>query len=95
MKTKKIKFTGCEHLDYGDHYTAKKELIVTSGVTKVCWNRPVIDSSYPSLVQFCKKCGRLNNPEACLCEKYKMCNDYNEIEHIVDNFNLNETPNIK
>lgn len=80
----KIKFRACEHLDFSDNYTAKKELINSDHETKVCWNRPVIDASYPSLVQFCKKRGRLNNPEMCLCEKNKRCHDYIEIEHTVE-----------
>jgi hypothetical protein len=79
----KIKFTACEHLDFDDNYTAKKELIGNYGTTKVCWDRPVIDDSYPRLVQFCKKRGRLNNPECCLREADKMCSDYKDFEHSV------------
>lgn len=84
MERKKIQFTACKHLDFDDHYTAKKELISTRGETKICWNRPVIDSSYPSLVQFCKLRGRMNSPELCLFETYKMCSEYQEIEHNVE-----------
>ena len=84
MEKQKVKFTGCKHLDYEDHYTAKKELIQVQGGIKICWNRPIIDSSYPSLVQFCKLRGRLNSPELCLSETCKMCSDYEEIEHIVE-----------
>ena len=80
---KEIKFTACEHLDFGDNYAAKKELISSDGQTKVCWDRPVIDESYPKLVQFCKKRGRMNNPEYCLCEKNKGCSDYKDFEHTV------------
>ena len=79
-----IKFTACEQLDFSDHYIAKKELIGSGGVTKVCWDRPVIDDSYPRLVQFCKKRGRMNNPECCLCEKDKGCMDYKDFEHTVE-----------
>ena len=80
---KEIKFRACIHLDFSDNYVAEKELIENCGETKVCWDRPVIDESYPKLVQFCKKRGRLNNPESCLCEEYKLCNDYEETTHIV------------
>ena len=78
--SKKIKFTACEHLDFADKYTAKKVLI---NYTKVCWERDVVDVSFPRLVQFCKKSGRLNNPVSCLREADKMCSDYKEIEHTV------------
>lgn len=80
----KLKFNGCKHLDFSDHYIAKKELISVFGETKICWDRPVIDQSFPALVQFCKLRGRLNNPEMCLCERTKECGDYTEFEHEVD-----------
>ena len=82
MKT--IEFNACKHLDYSDTYTAKKELISIGGETKVCWNRPVIDISYPALVQFCKLRGRMNNPEMCLCDRTKQCIDYEELKHKVE-----------
>ena len=78
--SKKIKFTACEYLDFADNYTAKKALI---NGTKVCWERELIDASFPRLVQFCKKSGRLNNPDCCLSEADKMCSDYKEFEHTV------------
>lgn len=84
---KKIKFKACKHLDFSDNYSAEKALIDIKGEIKVCWDRPVIDESYPALVQFCKKRGRLNNPECCLSEDNKMCSDYEEIEHKVSNPN--------
>ena len=74
-----IKFTACEYLDFDDNYTAKKVLFGT----KVCWEREVIDVSFPRLVQYCKKSGRLNTPESCLREADKMCSDYKEFEHNV------------
>ena len=77
--SKKIKFTACEHLDFADNYTAKKVLFGT----KVCWEREVVDESFPRLVQFCEKSGRLNNPNCCLREADKMCSDYKEFEHNV------------
>lgn len=80
---KAIEFKACEHLDFSDSYTAEKNLINSYGETKVCWNRPVIDSSYPSLVQFCKLRGRLNHPESCLCDKLSQCSDFNIAGHKV------------
>ena len=80
--SKKIKFTACEHLDFADNYTAKKVLINSFG-TKVCWEREVVDASFPRLVQYCKKSGRLNKPGDCLREADKMCSDYKEFEHTV------------
>jgi hypothetical protein len=79
---KEIKFHACEHLDFSDNYTANKEPIQIKGEIKLCWDRPVIDNSYPRLVQFCKKRGRMSNPELCTSEETKQCSDYNEIEHI-------------
>ena len=78
--SKEIRFTACEHLDFDDNYTAKKALIYG---TKVCWEREVVDVSFPRLVQFCKKSGRLNYPESCLRQADKMCSDYKEFEHTV------------
>ena len=77
--SKKIKFTACEELDFADNYTAKKVLFNT----KVCWERDVVDVSFPRLVQYCKKSGRLNNPDSCLREADKMCSDYKEFKHTV------------
>lgn len=78
-----LTFTGCKHLDYSDNYAAKKEPISVNGETKSCWHRPVLDETYPALVQFCKLRGRMNHPEMCLCEETKQCSDYNEIQHKV------------
>ena len=82
MKT--IKFNGCKHLDFNDNYAAKKNAIMSNGQTKACWNRPVMDETYPALVQFCKLRGRLNNPLSCLCEINKQCIDYVDYEHTVE-----------
>ncbi len=79
-----IKFTACKYLDFSDNYIAKKNLISACGETKICWNRPVLDTSYPMLVQFCKLRGRMNNPEMCLCEKYKQCSKYEDFRHEID-----------
>ena len=89
MKT--IKFTACKHLDFDDNYSAEKVLISGCGETKVCWDRPVVDESYPGLVQFCKKRGRMNKPELCTCEEKKGCSDYEDFNHEI---NLN-TINLK
>lgn len=35
------------------------------------------------LCQFCKLRGRLNHPEGCIGKENAMCNDYEEIEHIL------------
>ena len=78
--SKEIKFKACKYLDFADNYTAKKVLIYG---TKVCWERDVVDVSFPRLVQFCKKYGILNYPESCLREADKMCSDYKEFEHNV------------
>lgn len=83
MAKEEVIFNACKHLDFSDSYNAKKELIGNYGITKVCWDRSVIDDSYPRLVQFCKKRGRLNNPESCLRISDKCCNDYEDFEHIV------------
>lgn len=86
MKRKKIidtiKFEACEHLDFDDNYSAKK-CFIKLGETKVCWDRPVIDSSYPTLVQFCKLRGRMNSPEMCTSEENKQCSVYKKFEHEV------------
>jgi len=85
---REIKFRACENLDFSDKYAAKKELISINGETKICWNRPVVDESFPRLVQFCKLRGRMNNPEMCLCEKNKGCSDYKETEFTIKNPNF-------
>jgi len=75
----KIKFEGCEHLDFLPNYgNCKRQEIAGGGLF---WMRDV-DPSMPSMVQFCKKRGRLNFPEACL--KKGECSDYKKIEHCVD-----------
>ena len=76
---KEITFTACQDLDFDDCYDAKK---VETTNSKVCWERGV-EEDLPQLVQFCKKRGRLNSPNACLCEQNKKCSDYVEKEHKV------------
>ena len=79
-----IKFNACKYLDFDDNYSAQKNLISINGETKVCWDRPVPDESYPALVQFCTKRGRMNSPEMCMCEINKQCSDYKDFEHEID-----------
>ncbi len=80
-----IKFTGCQDLDFSDNYrpTCKRQLIKSGADAKLFWMRHDYGESNPLMVQFCKKRGRLNNPEACLSEAHSACNDYEEIEHVV------------
>ena len=84
-----VTFSCCEHLDFSDNYTARKNLISSDGATKVTWDRR---GPYGmSLVQFCKKCGRINVPEGCLSEDRAACLDYSEVEAsvLLDSVNLN------
>ncbi len=78
-----IKFNACKYLDFSDSYAAKKETIIIDGQVKVYWHRPVIDNTYPSKVQFCKKRGRLNSPFSCLNCHEAMCSDFEDSEHTV------------
>ena len=81
---KEITFVACKYLDFSDTYSAKKEIIRTKDGNKICWNRnAVIDLTYPSLVQYCKKCGTLNYPLSCLCKLDKECSDYKDYNHRV------------
>lgn len=79
-----ITFNACKFLDFSGRYTAEKKSIMLGGTVKVCWNRPVIDASYPSLVQFCQLRGRLDYPDACLSEDKAICIDYIDHQHSVD-----------
>ena len=79
----KITFTGCKHLDFGDEYTCRKQIMGNAGEPTVFWMRDV-PSDLPSMVQFCKLRGRLNNPHACLTEETRMCPEYEEIKHTVE-----------
>lgn len=81
----KVEFKACEQLDFSDNYSGKKEIIKQwNGDLKVCWNSPVLDTSYPNLVQFCKLRGRLNNPNNCLYEVNRECSDYKDKLYIVE-----------
>ena len=74
-----MKFKGCKHLDFSqDNYMC--ELV---GISKhVGWERRDPEGKL-QLCQFCKLRGRLNDPEACIGDGNAMCNDYEEIEHII------------
>jgi len=77
-----MRFSACKYLDFSDNYTAKKQIL---GSGKVFWWRNVsYDPTLPAMVQFCSKHGRLNTPEACLCDKNKHCSDYEEFKHEVN-----------
>jgi len=76
-----VTFSGCKHLDYEDHYTARKELL--SG-DRVFWMREV--SPYegaPRMVQFCKRRGRINDPERCFTADKACCSDFSPVLHRV------------
>ena len=77
-----VKFTGCKYLDFEDNYVAKKQIIFL-GENKVFWLREVSDPGLPSMVQFCKKRGRLNAPVACLNELDACCTLYEDYNHEV------------
>jgi len=75
-----MKFTACEHLDFSDNYHNCKKQELASG--KLFWLRDVsYDPTLPAMVQFCKLCGRLNNPEACTTAEHARCSYYKEFEH--------------
>jgi len=76
-----IKFNGCKHLDFEPNYGGCKRQLLGSG--ELFWIRNTAPDN-PSMVQFCKQRGRLNNPEACLNEKNKQCSDYKMIQHVIE-----------
>jgi hypothetical protein len=81
LKGEEMKFTACKHLDFSDNYAAKKQVL---GNDVVFWVRDVsYDPTLPSMVQFCKFRGRLNNPERCTQKRFAACGDYEEFEHDV------------
>ena len=73
-----VDFYGCKFLDFSDRYVATKNLISSSGITKVVWVRRTAE-----MCQFCVKRGRINNPRGCLDEEMKGCSDYEDFEHSV------------
>lgn len=79
----KIGFCACEHLDFSDNYAAEKRPIQLRKETKAFWLKPVTGSQ-PEKVQYCKKLGQLNNPEACTSGMEAMCGEYREIMHVAE-----------
>lgn len=76
-----MKFTACEHLEFSNNYTAKKQVM---GNGKIFWLRDVShDPSLPAMVQFCSKYGRLNTPDQCCTKANAACSDYKDFEHDV------------
>lgn len=71
-------FIACKHLDFNPDYIGNRQAISFHG-TKLCWKRP--EDFGGNLVQFCKKIGRLNNPEACLDKEHAGCDLYEEFMH--------------
>jgi len=76
IETTKVEFKGCEHLDFDPNYSAKRQATQKG----LFWMRSI----EPSMVQFCKKRGRVYGCQACLSEDEKGCNDYIETTHIVE-----------
>lgn len=75
----KIKFKGCKHLDFNqENYTC--ELVGISN--HVGWERRDPEGNI-QLCQFCKLRGRLNHPEGCIGKENAMCNDYEEVKHVL------------
>lgn len=68
-------FNGCEHLDFEPNYAAKRQQTPMG----LFWMR----EAEPSMVQFCKKKGRIYGCQSCLSEASKQCNSFNEVEHRV------------
>jgi len=73
-----IDFTACKHLDFGDNYSATKNLVSAGGVTKIVWQR-----QNGQLCQFCALRGRINYITGCLTKEWARCNEYEEVQHSV------------
>ena len=78
----KAEFTGCEHLDFDKEYVGCKRQMMGNG--KLFWMRPDYGMDNPRMVQFCKKRGRLNSPESCLCKENAVCSDYVDFNHNIE-----------
>ena len=74
-----MKFHACKYLDFSRDYRAQKQIINTIAGPKVFWLR----NGDPSMVQFCFKRGRLNDPLACTSKEEARCRLYEEVEHEV------------
>lgn len=80
---KETKFNACKYLDFHTDFFKCEKTLMDFG--KVFWLRDVsYNQTMPSLVQFCSKRGRLNEPHACLCKENKRCGDYVDFEHTVE-----------
>jgi len=77
-----VEFTACEHLDFEPKYAGCKRQMLGNG--KLFWMRPDYGTDNPRMVQFCKKRGRLNNPESCTKEGNAQCSDYKEFNHVIE-----------
>lgn len=71
-----IEFTGCKHLDFEPNYDAIRQVTPMG----LFWMR----KQEPSMVQFCKRRGRLYGPLACLGSENARCGDYEESEHFIE-----------
>jgi len=80
MNSVTVTFSGCKHLNYEDHFTARKQLL--SG-DRVFWMRDVLYEDDPRMVQFCKKRGRINDPERCFTADKTCCSDFSPVQHRV------------
>lgn len=79
----RAEFTACKHLDYETNYVGCVRNGISGGRgTVLCWNRTQIDADLPRLVQFCKLRGRLNDPLACIQSERKVCNEYEDFNHV-------------
>jgi hypothetical protein len=82
-----LEFVACSQLEFDDSYTNYKSgvrrQIINHDGTKLCWKR-FDPEGVMMLVQFCKRRGRLNRPQACLSKEETHCPDYNPIIHRVD-----------
>lgn len=79
-----IKFTACKYLMYKDltHVIEKRAVLLDE--IKVYHHRPdSIAFDGNNDVQFCKKRGRLNSKIACLNHSLRVCQDYEDAQHVV------------
>lgn len=78
-----MKFRGCKYLDFDDNYVGCKKVNING--EHICWERDAEIYGYENtLVQFCKRRGRLNYPYACIGQSNAMCSDYEETEFNVE-----------
>lgn len=75
-----VNFTACKYLDFEEKFPQCKKEILSGKQETVFWLRK---NSEPSMVLFCKKRGRLNQPDVCLCKNTAMCADFKIKEHTI------------